>query len=499
VVLEEAPELPAVSSGSPGDPWQLLVLSARTPTALDAAAARLAAHLREHPDEPLADLAWTLQTGRRAFEHRRAVAARSAAEAADLLETRKDASDEPAELSALRHRWQSGEVIDWAAVHGGARRRRVPLPTYPFEGEHYWIEPESGKERDGEGAAGMAGLGENEPDLETATLLAACRALPQEIPGLTCRAVDAGPGLRRERLAAEILAGSAPFVAWRAGRRWVQVWEPWTEPPSATAEPGEIVELTGEIGPRDLRPIAELDPAEVDRVLSGVRARLAALGETQTPLRILRSSLTGVLGGPGTLLSSAVSLLLGAWAERHAEDGWISVAWDPEIGEPESREALRRIQAGVTVPQIAVSPTDLPARLERWIGAKTAPAQTLHPRPDLPVAFTAPSSDLERAITAVWSEILGLDRVGIHDNFFDLGGDSFIAVQVINRLRRQLGREIPVTSLFEALTASSLARLSRSRTLWSSRAPEPSRSRSTPTTSHEFFISPPSATSHCPA
>jgi acyl transferase domain-containing protein/acyl carrier protein len=68
VVLEEAP------APEPGDepsrPAQLLVLSARTPSALDAAAARLSEHLEAYPDLSLADVAWTLQVGRKAFEHR---------------------------------------------------------------------------------------------------------------------------------------------------------------------------------------------------------------------------------------------------------------------------------------------------------------------------------------------------------------------------------------------------------------------------------------------
>ena len=73
-VLEEAP------AAEPGDlstrPAQLLVISARTPAALEAAATRLAGHLDAHPDLDLADVAWTLQTGRKAFEHRRIVVAR---------------------------------------------------------------------------------------------------------------------------------------------------------------------------------------------------------------------------------------------------------------------------------------------------------------------------------------------------------------------------------------------------------------------------------------
>jgi len=70
VVLEEAPQPPP---SGPARRWQLLVLSARTRTALDGATRRLAEHLREHPDVNLADVAFTLGQGRKAFNHRRAL------------------------------------------------------------------------------------------------------------------------------------------------------------------------------------------------------------------------------------------------------------------------------------------------------------------------------------------------------------------------------------------------------------------------------------------
>ncbi len=85
VVLEEAPlPVPASASHAP----QLLVLSARTPTALEAATDRLATHLHGHPDANLADVAFTLQTGRKRFEHRRAVVVGDIADAVTVLRSR---------------------------------------------------------------------------------------------------------------------------------------------------------------------------------------------------------------------------------------------------------------------------------------------------------------------------------------------------------------------------------------------------------------------------
>ncbi len=78
VILEEAPELPAVD---PAQPWQLLVLSARTPAALERAAAGLADHLESHPELDLGDASYTLGVGRKRFPHRRALVCRDRAEA----------------------------------------------------------------------------------------------------------------------------------------------------------------------------------------------------------------------------------------------------------------------------------------------------------------------------------------------------------------------------------------------------------------------------------
>lgn len=85
VVLEEAPERAA--SEDSDFPFQILTLSARSKGALDDGAKRLAQHLRAHPEQSLADVAWTLKEGRRAFEKRRIVVAETHEEAAALLES----------------------------------------------------------------------------------------------------------------------------------------------------------------------------------------------------------------------------------------------------------------------------------------------------------------------------------------------------------------------------------------------------------------------------
>ncbi|HEX3556708.1 MAG TPA: amino acid adenylation domain-containing protein [Thermoanaerobaculia bacterium] len=84
-VLEEAP---APAPSGPSRSWQLLLLSARTPAALEAATDNLARHLEEHPEQPLADVAYTLQVGRNAFRHRRALVCQDREDAIAALRSR---------------------------------------------------------------------------------------------------------------------------------------------------------------------------------------------------------------------------------------------------------------------------------------------------------------------------------------------------------------------------------------------------------------------------
>jgi acyl transferase domain-containing protein len=172
VALEEPPPPPKPAPA--GRAWQLLVISARSATALTAAAARLADHLEAHPELHLPDVAWTLAIGRRAFEHRLAVLCRDVWEAVTALRSggperlatgvaaRRNrpvalflpGEPGPPEIAALYHEdsaaalaklgrlWIAGAEIDWAALHAGERRLRVPLPTYPFERRRYWMQSE---------------------------------------------------------------------------------------------------------------------------------------------------------------------------------------------------------------------------------------------------------------------------------------------------------------------------------------------------------------------
>jgi acyl carrier protein len=71
----------------------------------------------------------------------------------------------------------------------------------------------------------------------------------------------------------------------------------------------------------------------------------------------------------------------------------------------------------------------------------------------------APRNATEVLLVEIWREILQRDQIGIHDNFFHLGGHSLLATQIVSRLARALGVELPVRVVFEAPTIEAMARV----------------------------------------
>ncbi|UUC47540.1 non-ribosomal peptide synthase/polyketide synthase [Pseudomonas citronellolis] len=72
-------------------------------------------------------------------------------------------------------------------------------------------------------------------------------------------------------------------------------------------------------------------------------------------------------------------------------------------------------------------------------------------------AFSAPLGELEETLAAIWSELLGVQRIGREDHFFDLGGHSLLVAQVVSRVRRRLGVQAPLRLLFEQPTLAGFA------------------------------------------
>jgi amino acid adenylation domain-containing protein len=88
--------------------------------------------------------------------------------------------------------------------------------------------------------------------------------------------------------------------------------------------------------------------------------------------------------------------------------------------------------------------------------ALPAPGYT---RPQLDETFAAPGTQTEETVAGIWSRVLGIEQIGIHDDFFALGGDSLRAMQVISHLRRTLQIHLPLARFFKARTVAELARI----------------------------------------
>jgi amino acid adenylation domain-containing protein len=93
----------------------------------------------------------------------------------------------------------------------------------------------------------------------------------------------------------------------------------------------------------------------------------------------------------------------------------------------------------------AVAP---PAQAMPVGGSCAAPGQPYGNRPDLPTAYLAPVTATQQQLAAIWQQLLGIEPIGLHDDFFRLGGNSLLGVQVLSRLRETFTVEIPLNTLF---------------------------------------------------
>jgi acyl carrier protein len=71
--------------------------------------------------------------------------------------------------------------------------------------------------------------------------------------------------------------------------------------------------------------------------------------------------------------------------------------------------------------------------------------------------YVAPRTDLERTLCELWEGVLGAGKIGVDDDFFELGGNSLVAVQLIAQVRKAVGIRLPMRSLFEAPTIAGMA------------------------------------------
>jgi acyl transferase domain-containing protein/acyl carrier protein len=219
------------------------------------------------------------------------------------------------------------------------------------------------------------------------------------------------------------------------------------------------------------------------------------LSEVTLDFFILCSSINSILGGVGQVAYCAANAFLDAYAHKHhSRNNAISINWGPwqEVGmavntaipenlkeereqslklgilPQEGKEAFDR-SLGSSFPQLVVSTQDFSALMEQSKKlsascsveemAKGFLTEPTHARPDLSSVYVLPGNPTEQIIAEIWQQVLGIEKVGIHDNFFDLGGNSLLAVYVIARLRNAFPVEFPMASLFERPTVHLLSEM----------------------------------------
>ncbi|WP_410638364.1 amino acid adenylation domain-containing protein [Amycolatopsis sp. lyj-346] len=121
----------------------------------------------------------------------------------------------------------------------------------------------------------------------------------------------------------------------------------------------------------------------------------------------------------------------------------------------ELREQVAHSLPDYMVPAVFVILDELPTTANGKIDYRRLPAPQAV-RPELGQRYTAPRDDTERTLAEVWAEVLEVDRVGIHDSFFDLGGDSIRTLQAIGRAKER-GLAISLQDLFTTPTIARLA------------------------------------------
>jgi amino acid adenylation domain-containing protein len=134
------------------------------------------------------------------------------------------------------------------------------------------------------------------------------------------------------------------------------------------------------------------------------------------------------------------------------------VVTQPETapGVTELRDHLRRSLPEYMQPAAFVMVDKLPLTPNGKIDRRALPAPD-GTRPELGEVFVAPRTPAEERLAAIWAEVLRLERVGVHDNFFNLGGNSLLGTQITARVRDRFRVELTLRSLFEAPTLAGLA------------------------------------------
>ena len=206
---------------------------------------------------------------------------------------------------------------------------------------------------------------------------------------------------------------------------------------------GERVYRTGD----RVRRLPSGELAWLDRLDGQVKIRGLRIeaGEVEAALRTC----------PG-VQASAVAVCSNAHGQSELT-AWLVGESAVPLNAPSLAARLREQLPAHMVPSRFFMVTALPLTPNGKLDRRALAAMASIPLEGPAAEHAEPRNDLERALAVIWREVLGCDRIGIHDNFFDLGGHSLRVMQACARVRKQMGRELPIRSFFQSPTIAGQA------------------------------------------
>jgi acyl transferase domain-containing protein/acyl carrier protein len=263
-----------------------------------------------------------------------------------------------------------------------------------------------------------------------------------------------------------------------------------------------VIHGAGTVSAGDFLGVDQVDRVACDRhfrpKMQGALVLRQLLRDRDCDFCLLVSSLSTVLGGLGYLAYTSANAFLdalAAQADRAGGTRWYGINWDqwsfPDapadalaILPDEGVETFMRFLDTPPANQVVVSTYDLHYRIKLWVdhvrGADSdAEGAGLHARPELATDYAAPRDSVEQAIAKLFEETLGIHNVGIYDRFFELGGQSLLATELVAKVRAAFRIELPLRQFFEAPTVADLAQ-AVARSAGEAEAPAPTEALAEP-------------------